>query len=94
LAATTEAAAAGGGAAAGEAEGSADAAAASTSQQLLGGRAPSSTHDGVLVGPAGGSAGLVDELDALEDLITDLDLLLPGASVDAAAADNALLHDY
>jgi hypothetical protein len=31
------------------------------------------------VGPAG-SGIVVDELDALEDLLTDLDLLLPGGT--------------
>ena len=50
----------------------------SQQQQQLSGRL-SSSHDAVLVGPA--SSGIVvDELDALEDLITDLDLLLPGGT--------------
>lgn len=49
-------------------------------QQQLSGRL-SSTHDAVLVGPVG-SGIVVDELDALEDLITDLDLLLPGGASD------------
>lgn len=47
-------------------------------QRQLSGR-PSSMPDAVLVGPA--SSGIVvDELDALEDLLTDLDLLLPGGA--------------
>jgi len=47
-------------------------------QRQLSGR-PSSMPDAVLVGPAT-SGIVVDELDALEDLLTDLDLLLPGGA--------------
>lgn len=55
----------------------------SAAQQQLSGRL-SSTHDtGVLVGPlASGSGIAVDDMDSLEDLITDLDLLLPGGASD------------
>jgi hypothetical protein len=50
-------------------------------QRQLSGR-QSSSHDGVLVGPVG-SGIVVDDLDGLEDLITDLDLLLPGGVSDS-----------
>lgn len=72
-----------GGASAGQGAGDAIGSSTSTTtqqQQQLSGRL-SSTHDAVLVGPVG-SGIVVDELDALEDLITDLDLLLPGGASD------------
>jgi hypothetical protein len=49
-------------------------------QRQMSGR-QSSSHDGVLVGPVG-SGIVVDDMDGLEDLITDLDLLLPGGVSD------------
>lgn len=58
--------------------GAGEASSSQQKQQQLSGRL-SSSHDAVLVGPP--SSGIVvDELDALEDLITDLDLLLPGGA--------------
>jgi hypothetical protein len=52
-------------------------------QQQLSDRLSSTHETGVLVGPlASGSGIAVDDMDSLEDLITDLDLLLPGGASD------------
>lgn len=64
-----------------EEEAAANGGSSSAAQQLSG--RLSSTHDTVLVGPlASGSGIAVDEMDSLEDLISDLDLLLPGGASD------------
>lgn len=63
----------------------------SAAQQQLSGRLSLAHDTAILVGPlASGSGIAVDEMDSLEELISDLDLLLPGGASDTGSLGESM----